>query len=236
MSDEVEQLANLFVTVICALLIMLIIGIVFWTRSHVGEVQTRGSAIAIADKIMYAPCLAATDVSGKIVPFFFEKSALDSYNNTKLPDACLSLPGSMYFVEVSTATDRWVFNSMNLYPYAYNARVRGLTRECKENGVYSDASGMRSVFPNPFNMGSDYAAGILRYSASVRSGEDISIANVLVIVDPDSGTWYYPEGFPLCMKDVICPPNAQGKCKCINEKKYIAPGSDCATGAETEVA
>lgn len=235
MSDEIEQLANLFVVVICAFLILLIIGIVLWARSHIGEVQTRGSAIAIADKLMHASCIGANDTLGRNIPFFFEKSALDKYNNTNLPAACIDLSGSMYFVEVRTAADMWVFNSANQYPYAYHARIRGLTRECMNSEIYSNlypsASSLKVVFSSPFRLGSAFDAGILRYSATVRSGETISAAYVSVIVDPDSGTEYYPEGFPLCLTDVVCPPSAQGKCKCVKEKKCVNIGNDCASGS-----
>ncbi len=231
MSDEIEQLANLFVVVICAFLILLIIGIVLWANSHIGEVQTRGSAIALADKLMHAPCIGVKDTAGRSIPFFFEKSALDKYNNKNFPVTCIDLPGSMYFIEVHTATDTWTFHSDNIYPYAYNALARGLTRECIKDFGYTSAADAKAGFPNPLvDTMRSRRGGILRYSATVRDGDMISGANVLVIIDPDSGTDYYPKGFPLCLTDVACPNNVQNKCLCLvgdNKDKCVAEGNKC---------
>ncbi len=89
---------------------------------------------------------------------------------------------------------------------------------------------MKAAYPNPFYYFDSNYAGILKYSATVRNGTNISAARILVIVDPDSVTDFYHEGFPLCMTDVVCPNNVQNKCLCIvgdNKGKCVAVGNKC---------
>lgn len=205
--------------------VVALLAIFFWAKGFVMEVETRGSIVALSEKILSAPCINLIDSKKTGEKFIFNQAALDANNNSAIP--CVSLPGSFYFLEIASGAKIWHFSNKEIYPYAYNTLARGITKTCisdRQVFPFSTAKGFKISYPSPFL----YKGAYLRYSALIRDRESLSTATVGVIIDPDSGTEFYQDGYPLCLSDVPCP---YSSCVCSKDapkpREKVASGSDC---------
>ncbi len=223
--DFVTNVLSFVWVVIGVAAILVLLSIFFWARAFIGEIETRGSAVALSEKILSAPCINLADSKKTGEKLIFAKDALDAYNNSEVP--CVNLDGSFYFLEIRSGTKMWHLNNTKTYPYAYNTLARGITKTCisyTQAFGFSTAEGFRISYPSPFL----YTGAYLQYSALINDKENLNAATIGVIIDPDSGTEFYPDGYPLCLCDVPCPYQSCTCSKdCPKAEENVGAGEDC---------
>ncbi|MBU4451986.1 MAG: hypothetical protein ABIF85_06475 [Nanoarchaeota archaeon] len=230
--EFVDNLMSAIYVIIGTACAVALIVIFVWAKTVIGDIETRGSSIALSEKLLSAPCINLNDIKGSTEKFVFNKTALDKYNNSIVcagTSEPLDLPGSLYYIEVKSGTDTWYFQNNNNIDYAYNTHARGITKRCiSDRGffLYSTVGGplgFETLMPSPYNYGSD--GNFLRFSGVVNSDDKMALASIKVILDADSGTDFYADGYPLCLCDIQCP---YTKCFCskICDKSLQTVGFD----------
>lgn len=224
------MLSGIYVIVGVACVVTL--GAIFiWSKGVVGDIATQGSSIALAEKLLSAPCINEADLMGSTGKFVYNKSVLDSSNNTfvcnGLPGASdIRLQGTLYNMEIKSSLGTWYLNNTN-QDYAYNTHARGITKGCiSDRGTFPflNLAPFKKSAPSPYN----YKGNVLRFSGVVINNDEAAIASIKVILDADSGTEFYPEGYPLCLCDMPCPFDAcTCSKKCDKALEIIGSGDTC---------
>ena len=221
-------LSGIYVIVGTACVIVLI-AIFMWSKSVIGDIETRGSSIALAEKLLSAPCMNMADAKGSAEKFVFSKAVLDKYNNKPVCGGLseeLKLQGTTYHIEIKSSLGTWRMKNMDEV-YAYNTHARGITKGCiSDRGTFPfiEAASFKAGNPSPY----DYNGNVLHFSGIVKNNDEAALATIKVIIDADSGTDYYLKGYPLCLCDVECPYDT---CicskKCDKAEETVERGNTC---------